>query len=165
MATAPNQIIIPVATISGNNPLELVFKEASSQSFKRGEFVYLDTTGRVAEITSTTPALILGVAAQDATGTAGTDIAVWVANNDTIFEGNLCGASGADKATAQTDVGQRYGIYRDTTNNRSMVDGSVVGANSRLTIIKHSGKDTVGDTNGRLWFQVAPKFQQLGTTS
>lgn len=167
MATIALGIITPAKTISGNSPQTMVFPEASgTQTFKRGEFVYL-ASGKVTEIASNTPSQILGVAAQDASGTADTDIAVWLANDDTLFEANVTDA-GSSAVTAVTDVGCHWKIYRDTTNNKTHIDkgtGDANVADCRITVVALSGKDTVGDTYGRELFMVNALYRQLARTS
>jgi hypothetical protein len=79
------------------------FPEAANQSFKRGELVYLDNNGQVA-VCSSDPSEILGIAAQDATGTQGSDIMVHVLYPDTEVKAVF------STTPAQTDVGQKYGV-------------------------------------------------------
>lgn len=167
MATIALGIITPAKTISGNSPQTMMFPEAASQSFKRGEFVYL-ASGKVTEIASTTPAQILGVAAQDASGTTDTDIAVWLCNDDTLFEANVT-SGGSTAVTAVTHVGNLMGIYRDTSGNMTHLDSAITNtatyASTRVVIFGLSGKDVVGDSYGRELFQVCAVYRQLGRTS
>jgi hypothetical protein len=166
VATIALGIVTPNCTISGNSPQTLVFPEASSQSFKRGEPVYL-ASGKVTEIASNTPSQILGFAAQDASGTVDTDIAVWLANDDTLFEANVTDA-GSSAVSAVTDVGCHWKIYRDTSNSKLYIDkgtGDANVADCRITVLQLSGKDTVGDTYGRELFQVNALYRQLARTS
>jgi len=155
-------------TISGNSPQILTLPEAASQTFKKGELVYL-SAGYVTEI-GANPAYILGMAAEDAHNDddAGThNVAVYIANNDTIFEIHKTDSSGSGAATAVTDVGREFAIYRDTTNSwvTAYISGAGAGANARLMCLDHSGKDTVGDTGGRLLVVVTGSFRQLFCTS
>jgi len=167
MATIPLGAASVAKTISGNSPQTLVYPEAASQSFKKGEFVYL-VSGKVTEC-GDNPTLILGMAAQDASGTENTPIAVYIANTDTIFELNKVsnaggsGTGGTAAATAYSDVGTFMSIYRDTTHNWVHA-GSTTGA-GRLICLDLSDKDTVGDTGGRVLCMVDGKYRQLFSTS
>ena len=165
MATVTVQRARVARTISGNSPQVLTLPEAASQTFKKGEFVYL-SGGYVTEI-GANPALILGMADEDGHNgaTAGLyNVAVVIANMDTIFEIHKTNSSGVAVVTAVTDVGKEFAIYRDTTNSwATAYDGG--GANSRLICLDHSNFDTVGDTGGRLLVQVLGSFRQLFCTS
>ena len=169
MATITLQKARAVKTISGNSPQVMMFPEAASQAFKTGEFVYL-VGGKVTEVGSD-PTVILGMAAQDASGTTDTSIAVYIANEDTIFELNKvsnqggAGTGGTAAVTAVTDVGLTANIYRDTTNNISHAGIYAFGGVERLMILDHSEKDAVGDTGGRLLCMVHGRYRQLFSTS
>jgi hypothetical protein len=167
MATVSLGAASVVKTISGNSPQVMVYPEAASQSFKTGELVYL-VSGKVTEC-GNDPTMILGMAAQDASGTTNTPIAVYIANTDTIFEFNKVsnaggsGTGGTAAATAYTDVGSFMSIYRDTTNNWVHA-GSTTGA-GRLICLDLSDKNTVGDTGGRVLCMVHGSYRQLFSTS
>lgn len=151
-------------TISGNSPQVLTLPEAASAQFKKGEMVYL-AGGYVTEC-GANPALILGMADEDGhNSTVGAyNVAVVIANMDTIFEIHKTDSSGSGAATAVTDVGKELAMYRDTSNNWvTAYDGE--GANSRFICLDHSNFDTVGDTGGRLLIQVLGANRQLFCTS
>lgn len=162
MATIGLKSIMCAKTISGNSPQLVAYPEAASQTFKRGEVVYL-VGGKVTEIASDTPGQILGVAAEDASGTVDTQIEVWVANDDTIFEANYSDDAQAGAATNVNIVGLRRMLDRDTTNSRVYVSNS--GTTPRVTILGLSEKDAAGDTGGRVLFQFLRQFNQLFSTS
>ena len=111
------------------------------------------------------------MADQDAKGTTDTDIAVVIANEDTIFSLHKVsnagghGAAGTGAATAVTDVGKCANIYRDTTNNMSHAGMYAFGGDERLIILDISGFDTVGDIGGRLLCMVHGRYRQLFSTS
>ncbi len=162
-------------TISGNSPQVLSLPEGTSLGVKKGELVYL-SGGYVTEI-GDNPGVILGMADADAAnGVAGAaDIAVVIANSDTIFEFHkvsdttTASATATGAATAVTDVGSVFGIHRDTTANKVYAtlgaDGKGAGTDARLLCLDHSNFDTVGDTGGRLLVMVAGNFRQLFSTS
>jgi len=155
-------------TISGNSPQVLTLPEGASATFKKGELVYL-SAGYVTEI-GDNPGYILGMADEDAHNDddAGThNVAVVIANNDTVFEFHKTDSSGSGAATAVTDVGREFAIYRDTTNSwaTAYISGVGAGTNARLICLDHSNFDTVGDTGGRLLCMVMGSFRQLFCTS
>lgn len=166
MATIPLGPASVAKTISGNSPQVIVYPEAASQTFKKGQFVYLNN-GYVT-VCSSSSSKILGMAAEDAHngGSNGAyNVAVYIANEDTIFELNKVTAAGAATTTAVSDIGSDFGIYFDSTNNWCHV---AVGSSStphRLICIGLSDKDKVGDTGGRLLCKVLGRFNQLFITS
>jgi hypothetical protein len=119
----------------------VVLKEGSGQSFKKGEFVYLDGNGLVV-ICGSDPALILGIAEKDATGTANSACPVILAAPGVLFVGCFDNGS-ASVAVTQASIGKAYGIAvtsakwyvdsTDTTNDRAVVweawdgDGQAIG--------------------------------------
>lgn len=156
-------------TISGNSPQVLVLPENTSLDVKAGEFVYL-SGGYVTEC-SANPTLILGIAAHDsmyvrnggsATTAGANNIAVVIANADTIFRANKTTTAGAATTTSVGDVGSIKSIYMDTSNQKAhLCDGG----SPRCIVLDHDGLDAVGDTGGRLLFQVAGNFRQMFCTS
>jgi hypothetical protein len=169
MATITLGAASAVKTISGNSPQVLMYPEAASQAYKKGELVYL-VDGKITEV-GDNPSVILGMAAQDASGTTNTSQAVYIANEDTIFEFNKVtnaggsGGAGTAGVTAVTDVGKTFNIYRDTTNNITHAGLYAFGGNERLMCLDLSDKDTVGDTGGRLLCMVHGRYRQLFSTS
>lgn len=106
MATQTLQPLRPVRTRSGG-PVEVrYYPEAASQTFKKGEAVYL-VSGKVTEFTTSVDngsTRFLGFAAADATGTTDTPCPVWIANGDTIFRANMYHSTAASAVTAVTDI-------------------------------------------------------------
>lgn len=133
------------------------YPEAASQSFKKGEFVYL-VSGKVTVITASSR--IAGMALQDASTTTDTAIAVAIAEEGVLFEANVTGA-----VTAITNVGVTYGI--SISSNKHYVDLSVTTLGlARLKIKAISPRDAVGDTYGRVLVEVLGSMCQLsGQTS
>lgn len=164
MATIPKTAAKVVHVLSGGQMPMLVLPEGASQTFKRGEPVFL-SAGLATEI-GDNPTQILGLAAEDARNVAAAvnDVAVEVLNSDVMFEANLSDSVGTLIATAQADIGQAAGIFRDTTNSLITVY-KLAATNHRVQIIAHSKKDAIGDIGGRVLCVVIPKFRQLDTTS
>lgn len=134
------------------------YPEAASQSFKKGEFVYL-VSGKVTVVSSTAQlqSKILGMAMQDATGTTDTSIAVAIAEEGVMFELNVT------TTTAITQVGAVYGL--SIASNIHKVNIS----DTTITVFKVkalSPKDAAGDTYGRLIVEVlGSRCQIAGQTS
>ncbi len=163
MATIALVKLSTPTTISGNSPQLRYYPEANSQTFKSGEVVYL-VSGKVTACASATPTQILGIAAEDANNnSASADIGVWVANADTLFEGNMSNGSQAGAASSTAYVGLRKALDYDSTNHKYYISTS--GTSPRVTIIDNSPRDTVGDTGGRVLFQFMQIYNQLSSTS
>lgn len=123
--------------------------EAASQSFKKGQFVYL-ASGKVTVATATSG--IYGMALQDATGTTDTQLAVLVALKDTIFRGCVYHSTAASAITAVTDVGTTtFGVNQ--VSNISVVDKETSSHDS-FSVIGLDPTDAVGTTYGRVFFRV-----------
>jgi hypothetical protein len=134
------------------------YPEASGQSFKKGEFVYL-VSGKVTVLPSTAQSQvkILGLAMQDASGTVDTAIAVAIAEEGVLFEMNIT------STTAITQVGASYGIT--ITSNKHYVNVSDT-TERRFKVKALSPKDAVGDTYGRVLVEVIGQLCQVsGQTS
>ena len=168
MANVTLRALEVARTVSGNSPQTMSFPEAASQTFKRGALVYLDTSGRVAEAVAS-QAAFLGVASHDASGTAGTDVIVWICNDDTLFVGNLTNA-GAILATSWNDITRNYGVIK--VGNNWHVDKA--GSSRRVIILDLDRRDGLpsitgsigsGDVGARVHFQVLGNFTQLYATS
>ena len=134
------------------------YPEALSQSFKKGEFVYL-VSGKVTVATATTGKLA-GMALQDASTTTDTAIAVAIAEEGVLFEMNAYGA-----VTAVTNVGLSYGLT--ISSNKHYCDLSVTTFGlQRFRVKALSPRDAVGDTYGRVLVEVIGALCQLsGQTS
>lgn len=162
MATIVMQKMRAVKTISGNSPQVLSFPEAATQTFVAGEVVKL-VNGKVTEISDDTPASVLGVAVQAASGVTDTMIQVAIANADTIFEANYSNDSQAGAVTAVTIVGTKRDLDRDTANSKVYVSSAQ--ASVRVMVMDISENDVVGDTGGRVLFQFLSAIRALSSTS
>ena len=157
MATISLQKAKVAGTISGNSPEVRYFLEASAQSFKSGQFVYL-SSGKVAACADNT-ASVLGMAVHDASGEENKKIAVFVANKDTVFEMNVYHATPASAITAITQLGGKYGLEVD--DNKCYLNLAST-SDVAFQVRDFSPKDSVGDTYGRVHIQVLTDISQLG---
>ena len=124
--------------------------EGASQTFKKGYPLKFSSTSshenEVIVVGSDPTSGILGVADIDATGTQGSNINYWIADNDTEFIGVV--QDGA--TTAYTNVGTNYSMVADGTNTIWRVDLSDT-SNASVTVT--GLVDPVGTVNGRVSFQ------------
>jgi len=92
------------------------FPEDASQTFKRGEIVIFSSTSgkeNKIKIAGADPtALLIGVAAADASGVEGTMIPVWLFQPGAEFRINVGDTQTLDRADRQV----AYGVVRDATN-------------------------------------------------
>lgn len=171
--TVADDIMFDAASETNSQPFTITFAEAASQTFKKGEVVYL-AAGLVTEIASDTPANIIGIANQDAhnLSVAGVpddparSVSVTLAPQINIFAANVKTTSLADHVLLVSDLGRVMGIQRDTTNSKVFLNAAVVGgANGRVFTLRTAQNTDVGDTNGRVLFVWLPGFIQGETTS
>ncbi len=167
MATANKGAVIPVYTLHGGPPFQKTYPEAASQTFLRGEAVYLDGSGNVAEYTTALDdgtQRFVGFAAEDGhnnSTAAGSNTAVYIPWG-TVFEGNVCTAAGADQVTAKTQVGTAYVLFENATLNIVQIDISNSASQiSAVRLVSISTRGAVGDTNGRVEFVVIPAALQI----
>jgi hypothetical protein len=167
MATAIKQPVSVAYTLHGGPPITVVLPEAASQTFVKGEAVYLDGSGNVAEYTTAiddASQRFLGFAAADgqnnstAAAVSSTVILPW----GVIFEGTVCTGAYLDQVTAKTQVGTAYVMAENATLNIVQIDIGNTGGNiSAVRIVGISPKGAVGDTNGRVLFVVIPAATQI----
>jgi hypothetical protein len=155
MATITQTAAKVAYTISGNAPEVVYYPEAASQSFKTGEFVYLvsgaGNTNRVT-VCAADPTGVLGMAVHDATGVEGTQIPIFVANCDTVFEMNT------NAATNEDNIGAQYGLT--VSSNQHYVDISETTNKIFLTRGFAPGS-AHGDTNARVFVQALTDLRQV----
>src|SRR5262245_16209486 len=77
------------------------FPEAASQSFKLGELLVLQTSsdkGNQVKISGADPSsdTVVGIAAQDASGTENTPVSVWIADEESEFVAHVENAMALD---------------------------------------------------------------------
>jgi hypothetical protein len=166
--TVADAIALCVKTTSGGPPATITVPEAALQTFVKGELVFLSVPGFATEIASDTPAVIYGLAEEDAhnDAVAGThSVAVAIAVTSNLFAANAKEAALANHVLVQQDIGRFIGIQRDTTNNKVFLNTAVQGANARAFTYEVAQDTEVGDTNGRLVFSIHPNFAQMLGTS
>lgn len=167
MPTANKSAVIPCSTLHGGPPIQRTYPEAASQTFLRGEAVYLDGNGRVAEYTLAIDdgtQRFLGFAAEDGhnNSTAGAKTCAVYLPWGTIFEANVVTGAGLDQVTAITQVGTAYELYEDASLNIVTIDiGNTATNISAVRILAISSKGAVGDTSGRVEFVVIPAACQI----
>lgn len=128
--------------------------EESSQDFKAGCPLVLDgTTKELEEWAGTTDATLLnGFAAQDASGTAGTDCPYYEANPGHVFEGNFKnGTADLELTAAHLDVD--YSLLEDATTQYWVVDQNDT-STKLVHVIGPARGSAIGDTNARVRFRV-----------
>ena len=169
MATINKVPLMAVATLHGGPPLSRVYPEAASQTFKKGEAVYLDGDGNVAEYTAAIDdgtQRLLGFAASDGSNDSvagNASVEVWLGFGN-IFEANVT-SNGAAQTTAITQVGTLYPLYQDTTNSRVAVDiADTADQGDWCRVLELSDRDAVGDTYGRVRFTLIPAALQVSGT-
>ena len=161
--------LVASQTLHGGPPITRSYPEAASQTFKKGEAVYLDANGRVAEYTATVDdgtQRFLGFAAEDGHNdtTAETHECIVYLGFGNVFEANVT-ANGSDQVTAITQVGTLYPLYQDTTGSRIAIDISDTGGQGDWArILELSPRDAVADTNGRVLFTLVPAALQVSGT-
>ena len=127
------------------------FEEEASQTYRLGAVVVQDATAKeeVEEAGADPVALILGIAAEAASGTAGTARSVCMAEPGAEFVGHI-----QDSGTlAAASIGTNYAVVYDTTNTIWRVDTSDT-TNACVTVTELV--DAVGDVNGRVAFTFMP---------
>lgn len=171
MAIANKVPLVCIGTLHGGPVVVRTYPEAASQSFVKGEAVYLNGSGDVAEYTAAIDdgtQRFLGFAESDAhndTVAATNNISVILGGAGNVFELNVT-ANGSDQVTAKTQVGAAaIPMYQDTTNSRVAYDISdTSGQIDCFRMLDLSPRDTVGDTNGRVLVTVVPAALQVAGT-
>ena len=169
-----------VGNVYGASPFHIEAPEAASQDFMRGEFVITDADGRIAEAAiigaegtddsidlaplllatdAGLPIKLLGIAAEDASGTTGANVHVEVLRSGDILEMNLIQALKGDAANitdhtlATTDLFAAVNLVRDFTAGykRYYATTSVTEAIGKiLKIGLGGGRGIITDVNARV---------------
>lgn len=130
------------------------YAESATQSFRVGDVLIFDTvSGKQMKVkkAGSDPTLIVGVAADSASGTEGTRIGVYVATANSEFRA----MTDSSATLANTVIGTQYGIVEDSTNFVWRVDQSEVTA-KRVVVTEVpnlNGNGTFGDTNAEVVFR------------
>ena len=133
------------------------YPEAASQSFKKGELVYL-VSGKVT-VCSADATTILGMALADASGTTDTEIPVAILDDNARFIANVYHATDASAVTAVTNVGVKYAYYVSSNVGRVDIGDT---SNDAIIIEELYNGDAVGDKYGRVICRIIPAAQQIG---
>jgi len=176
MTTQALKPISVVGTRSGNSPEMIEVPEAASQTFKKGEAVYM-VSGYATEFTATVETdgsgaiRFLGFAAEDAHNDAsavanGVKVKVYVANDDTIFEGNIYHGTAASAITAVTDFDASilYPLKQLASQGDGMVAVDKEDTANHIDacqIIGFKPEHAIGDIYGRVRFIVAAAARHL----
>lgn len=161
--------LAPIRTISGASFLVMSFPEAASQTFKKGEAVYIDGAGQIAEYTSAIDdgtQRFLGFAAADGSnGAAGAnEVLVHVATDDVIFEANIYHGTLGSAVTAQTDLGTLLPMKQLTATAGGIVavdKENTAGQIDCFRIVGFSKLNDIGDTYGRVHVVVEAAARQF----
>ena len=136
------------------------YPEAASQSFKKGEYVYL-VAGKLT-VCPSDAINIAGMAAQDASGTTDTAIAIYIAEPGVMFLMNVGHGTPASAVTAITLVGSKFGLL--VASNKHYCDIGDT-SNVRFIVKDLSPRDAVGDQYGRVLVGVLDEYSQLSSTT
>ena len=145
MATIANRQIEYNRPLTGDTaPSSQTVREASGQSFLRGDLLVFGTGGDVS-LCGADPAAIAGMAEDAASGTANTELRMLPnIENATYIMNVLSGAS--DHVLVIGNIGTRYGIARNSTKwNVDVSDTSAI----RVRILGPAPGSNIGDTNAR----------------
>lgn len=159
MATITLQQMRYVGNMIDNAPRKFVggaeepqFKEAASQSWSKGEFLYF-SSGKLAEITSFgNGQKIAAQAMEAATGTTDAQVYCAAIRETDLFEANVYHSTVGSAVTALTQLGGHYrltvqsGKVHVDIENTTLEDGTNVYPRVRVVKIL----DAVGDTYGRV---------------
>lgn len=132
------------------------FIEEASQSFSRGDPLQPDGTNQnELEIYDDSAGKVIGIAAKDASTTAGAAVYMHEIHEGTICEANAVNESSAT-AIAQTDIGKKYGVKEGTTGAWivDLADTSTV----RVIITGLAGMANYGDYKPRVEFVWIPEY-------
>ena len=133
----------PTYTLSGGPPAIVYIPVANAQTLAKGDAITL-ASGLVA-ISTTTSGTIDGVmAAPSVTATTNTLVPVYVANSDTVFEGQCSGNSAIALIGTSVDIEGTTGIMEVNENATT---------EAVLRIIEMHPSDSLG-ANGRVRFVV-----------
>lgn len=116
------------------------YPEAASQTFKAGYPVILDAASnenRIKVSADAPTAALVGVAAQDATGTTGSMIAVWVAKPELKFQMRTVASDAVDFS----DIGTARSIKKHASLKIWVCDTATAGSDS-VVVEKYHNPDT-----------------------
>lgn len=110
--------------------------EGATQTFKKGDALVM-SSGKV--VIATSDQTIFGVAAQDATGTTSSSVAVYLADPATLFTGQV------DTTSAASQIGLKYGLNIGTAGSMSIDIADTTTTSVRVVDIHpHDGAKALG---------------------
>lgn len=135
--------------------------EEASQSYKNGAPLVEDASSLEVEIWAggTDATKILGIAAQDASGTTGADVPYYEASQQNIFAGSVMNGTDA-VALAATHINGKYSLV--ASSNDWYVD---VGDSTTTKVQIIAPIDDIGDTNARVQFRFLYDMQAKQLTN
>jgi hypothetical protein len=141
----------------GGLPAQATYPEAASQTFKRGDFVYL-ASGKVTEARAPGNNLIdsgntpIGIAAANASGTTDEDCVVILLTEDLEICLPVTHATAASAITAITQVGTAYELENVTDKGYAYAIDDTGNPMVKVTAI--SEQYPVGEQYGWAWVKV-----------
>jgi hypothetical protein len=140
-------------TQSGNSPETHQFPEAAvGATFEIGQFVVLNDAGKIEEAADN--GIVVGVAAEDATGVEDTMTLVWPLNDDTVFVGSAeTGASLAQTLVgAAVDLTVTAGVHLINESGTTDLLFKVVRVDEDNDLVYFTGNDGLpGGATGSQW--------------
>ena len=131
--------------------------EEASMTYKAGALLEVDSSSKeLEEMAASDTTLVTGVAAKDATGTAGSEVPYWEVNDSMLFAMTLRNGSAAI-ALAASHLKTRYGVIK--SGNDWVVDVSNTTANQTKVVVVEP-IDDIGDTNARVAVRFLSDKQQ-----
>jgi len=144
----------PAQWPTGSRPNAQRFPLLSGEAFKAGDFVFL-TSGEVAEVSGADPSVILGLAAEDATGVVETGyVMVYVVDDQTLFR-----LQGTTPYAEATHLGNDYAILESSGVYIVDVDDATTN-NHRVTVI--GGQANTVDDDDFFLVKFIEAYRQLG---
>jgi len=132
----------PAYTLSGGPPAVVWMPVATTQTLAKGDAITL-SSGQVAISTSTSGTIDGVMAAPSVSATANTLVPVYVANSDTVFEGQCSGSSAVALIGTAVDIEGTTGIMEVNEDATTEVicriielhPSDAVGANGRVRFV------------------------------
>lgn len=122
--------------------------EAASQSWKKGAPLK-NSSGKVAILTETDVAGILGIAAGAASGVTDRQCHIIPALPGVVFQAELSDLTDGAYTLAQTDIWGDFGL-NVTTDGKWFVDADEAGGEQVVTVI--GARDAIGTSNAIVYF-------------
>lgn len=142
-------------TKDGKPPSQITYPEAASQSFKRGDLVYLASgkvTAAVAKGSNLTSSgnAVWGIAVYDATGTTDANCEViQLAGQDVEYCVPVTHATASSAVTAVTQVGSTFQLENVTGKGYACAIDDT--SNPVFTVTEIAGQYAVGEQYGWVW--------------